>query len=984
MTKKLEWAVDESGVSFVLRTDDGALPISCWGRSHALSLHETPAHIAPLTSAIERTLADQRDPTTLTLPHEEIELLSETQLQQLGLPPAVPFRLRLRGQGVLTSANFKLEHQLTRHAGQPVMGARRTGAIMSAGREQYTLLFPLYSMLSSIEAFNATAVSDDQETRLLRWASLKELLPESAEVDNQLRSVNVVRADAFTLDTNAIGDIEPVLRHRIAQDPRRDADGNDALDAGSEEPFESALPAEPQKSFAQRFRETAGVKSRYATQGNWYIAMPKVVQRGLEVVKEYQQRPVPERLAFIANPKRIIAAALENEFSAEAIDSVFEETPEFLSQRVRCLGEWQPKAFAYSLPASTRWFPDEHDSGFLIGFGDQLVPVSKKDARDLADRMRTAIDADTSEIEYGAHRIPVSRDSVERLEAMIQAYTNNSASADQREIDNENPKPTLSGQESASDEVGQDRDLRVPLIEDNLHTLGFAYRPHPKRGEAGGLPAILKTTSLYPHQQDGLRWLQEHWACGSNGALLADDMGLGKTIQALSLLAWVQEQQERLGKQRPFLIVAPTGLLRNWEDEEKTHLARPGLGELCYAYGARLKALGAPYDHERRAVFERSGWVMTTYETLRDKIKLFMDVRWSVIVFDEIQKIKNPGTLTHEMAKAVAGDFYLALTGTPVENRVSDLWSVIDTIAPGQLGSLKQFQARYESASDGTSAGWNTQLSDLRHELLERNPPPRVMRRMKADHLRGLPEKHIHRVREMMPAAQAEAYSNVLDSLRKREGDRSSTLTALQHLRRVSLTAANIAEFGINDDQINYSARLKIVFQHLDDIHRAGEKALVFIEYRIIQDHLITYLQRRYAMDQPPGRINGQTNGQQRKKLVDQFQQSAFGEFNIMILSPKAAGVGLTLTAANHVFHLSRWWNPAVEDQCTDRIFRIGQQRTVHVYCPMAIHPSYMDTSFDVNLDALLERKRSLSSGLLTPADASDADLNALLTRSLN
>lgn len=987
MTSTLEWSGDDAGVSFTLRSADGRIPISLWARADPITVDGHKANVAPLAPAIERSLTDIGDTDTVAVSHEEIESLGEAQLAQLGLPAAAPFRIRLRGRGVLTTGDFRLEHQLTRHNGQPVMGARRTGAIMNVGREQHTLLYPLYSILREIDAFNETVDSSDAEKRLFHWARLKELLPDSAEVDGQLRTINVVRADAFTLDANSRGEIEPILRHRRPRDPRYDVDGSDAMDSDDDTAFEAALPPASQKSFAERFQSASRVSKRYVTQDNWYIALPPAVERALEVVKDYQQRSRGERLAFIANPRRFLADEIGDDVAPELLDEVFEETPEFLSQRVRCLGEWQPKTFAYSLPGNNQWFPDEGAvGGVLVDFGDQLVPVAAADAEPLRTRMQEALEAGETEIEHGEYRIPVSNDSLERLAAATADRTDTGCDmpADNDAAEQSAPlSDTDSGVEETKD-TEPEHDSRIPLIEDNLEAVGFTHHPHPKRGEPGGLPAVLKTTSLYPHQKEGLQWLQEHWACGSNGALLADDMGLGKTLQTLAFLAWVQEQNERRGATLPFLVVAPTGLLKNWEDEEQRHLARPGLGELCYAYGTRLKEIAQLHNHERKDLFARAGWVMTTYETLRDKILLFADVRWGIVAFDEVQKIKNPLSLTHEMAKSVHSDFFLALTGTPVENRVSDLWSVIDTIAPGQLSSLKDFQARYETgANSGEPATATARLAELREELLEKHPPPRILRRMKEQQLSGLPAKHLHPLKQSMPSEQAAAYELVLQTLRTNSADRSSALIALQHLRKVSLSPDDVANEGLDENAIGRSARLSATVRELDRIHATGEKALIFLEYRAVQDHLLAFLQRRYRMNRPPSRINGQTSAVRRKKIVDEFQESPEGEFNVIVLSPKAAGVGLTLTAANHVIHLSRWWNPAVEDQCTDRIFRIGQKKPVHVYYPMAIHPNYPQTSFDVNLDALLERKRSLSSGLLTPADASAEDLNDLLSRSL-
>jgi SNF2 family DNA or RNA helicase len=187
----------------------------------------------------------------------------------------------------------------------------------------------------------------------------------------------------------------------------------------------------------------------------------------------------------------------------------------------------------------------------------------------------------------------------------------------------------------------------------------------------------------------------------------------------------------------------------------------------------------------------------------------------------------------------------------------------------------------------------------------------------------------------------------------------------------------------MTDEVVAESARLSATMRLLDDIREQGEKALVFVEFIALQDALIPYLQRRYQLPSPPLRISGSVPGQTRKAHVDRFQSRPKGQFDIMLLSPKAGGVGLTLTAANNVIHLSRWWNPAVEDQCTDRVYRIGQTQNVNVYYPLAVHPRIGDQSFDINLHGLLEQKRALSRSVLASPIASDGDLQALFQKSI-
>jgi SNF2 family DNA or RNA helicase len=169
----------------------------------------------------------------------------------------------------------------------------------------------------------------------------------------------------------------------------------------------------------------------------------------------------------------------------------------------------------------------------------------------------------------------------------------------------------------------------------------------------------------------------------------------------------------------------------------------------------------------------------------------------------------------------------------------------------------------------------------------------------------------------------------------------------------------------------------------LDNVHSKGEKALIFCEAIDVQEYLSGYLQQRYQLPNRPFRINGSVDGYTRKRFVDEFQSVPEGEFDVMLLSPKAGGVGLTVTAANHVIHLTRWWNPAVEDQSTDRAFRIGQKKTVHVYIPLALHPKYKDQSFDANLNRLLHNKRNLSMNALLPGTLSKEDMHSLFSDTL-
>ena len=241
-----------------------------------------------------------------------------------------------------------------------------------------------------------------------------------------------------------------------------------------------------------------------------------------------------------------------------------------------------------------------------------------------------------------------------------------------------------------------------------------------------------------------------------------------------------------------------------------------------------------------------------------------------------------------------------------------------------------------------------------------------MLRRMKSEELDGLPQKHIHLRRRTMPPDQARVYGEVVN--RAKDPASGPMLETLHLLRGVSLHPIWPPAGEIKDPRsfIEQSARLSETFEILDEIALHKEKALIFLESLDLQAHLSLMIKSRYDLSKRPMQINGEVTGDKRQALVDEFQQVR-GTFDVMILSPRAGGVGLTLTAANHVIHLSRWWNPAVEDQCTDRVYRIGQDKAVHIYYPMAIHPGFGDSSFDALLNSLLIRKRNLSTRMLVP-----------------
>ena len=946
---RIKFSYDNEFIVFWLEGADGALlHIDQWGL-HTVITPSGAGSVQYLISLYEEVKAEFNNESRLLVRHQSIADLDAIGLKRLGLPEPAPYRMELKSDGILSAHGSSFSISLLNTEGQKIPKYIRRGALIKRGSETFTLLDPIYSLLEGVERFNQIA-PNDIDGRFEQWADLKELLPADAIVDDQLKTMTIVRSDTFSLDYSADHQINPVLLSRKKTDPDR-----------LEEPEPSEpLPPEKQREFESKFHAYQGANPRYTVSGSWYVILGKSAQKALSVVREYQDKSIQERRGLLDNPLGIFKEYLGGELSEEEIESVFEETHEYISSRVAGLGEWHPKICAYVVKgAENQWLPPE-DQELNIPLQGGVVQVEVKQVADLIDSLEVAHELGQVEVNFNGQTITASDENIEKLRSLGKAKK--TGKSERAEV------PLEQEQEQSPENL-------VPIIIDNLEELGYTPPVKEVSGAFRGIPALINK-ELYTHQHEGLAWLQNHWIAGHQGALLADDMGLGKTIQTLAFLAWIQEQhQEDVVKRKPFLIVAPTGLLRNWEDEAKDHLDGDGLGILHKMFGPGIKkALRLSHRDQIKSLTE-ADWVLTTYETMRDKINMFIGVEWGVVVFDEVQKIKNPTSRVTEMAKSIDSDFMLALTGTPVENRLQDLWSILDTASPGYLGSLSDFHKRYE----GDSEECQDAIVGLSSKVLEGGSPPIMLRRMKEGNLSDIPKKREHAYESLMSDIQAEAYREIIESASGLGEDKMKMLKALQSMRSISLLGAPVGVEGLTDQDIKHSARLLLTMNILDEVASKGEKALIFIESRAVQELLIPYLQQRYSLPTPPRKINGAVSGAKRKMLVDEFQCGAGdGQFDVMILSPKAAGVGLTITAANHVVHLTRWWNPAVEDQCTDRAYRIGQKRDVHVHLPLAIYPDNPEHSFDLNLHHLLENKRSLSRTVLAPVVASDQDLSGL------
>ncbi|HYE36947.1 DEAD/DEAH box helicase [Methylocaldum sp.] len=749
--------------------------------------------------------------------HHVIAALDIGTARAISAPPTPPFILDLQHVGTIDRPEFRFKITWLQTNGQPVPGLRREGAALKVGSRFFRIPEPFYGIVETADAFNATP-PDDMDGRFRAWAKMRGLLPEesgnSIQVDGYLGSTRVAHAASFSLALHSGADgftFDPVLFG---------PDLTSAVADGLEEmphEVESLLPPAQQELFARkRFLESMECRARYTLGAGWYVVLDEPVRKALGVVRQVQRAHQNVRKEFVRNPRSYIAKALSDEFPDDVLEAIFLETAEF-SDRVRDVGIWQTKVLPWVKKNKETWLPE----AFGIRVGGQTVKLEPGQVPDLQTAVESAITDGKPSVNWNGIDIPATSDTLSTLISLMGEIKPSPESSPVTEYEQE----AVDFDHGSIGDGGQ----YVLEIDDNLSEVGYhRVRISRPTAPAKAIPTRLKT-ALKTHQTEGLAWLQDAWISGHPGVLLADDMGLGKTLQALAFLAWLREGMD-LGhpKPAPILIVAPTGLLKNWEQEHNQHLHLPGLGDVLRAFGSGLvdiRSRGGREIQIGQATLDstrlsKANWILTTYETLRDYQHSFCAIRYAAVVFDEMQKIKMPGTVMTHAAKALNADFIVGLTGTPIENRLADLWCLMDTIQPGLLNDLATFSRIYEKEEKPDD------LRQLKAILTEPSPsaPQIMMRRMKADRLKGLPEKIEHPLEQLMSPIQAQAYNEAVRAARTGGGG-SKILEALHRLRSISLHPIHPSS-AADDGYVELSARFKLALGILDGIAAKGEKAL--------------------------------------------------------------------------------------------------------------------------------------------------------------
>lgn len=462
-------------------------------------------------------------------------------------------------------------------------------------------------------------------------------------------------------------------------------------------------------------------------------------------------------------------------------------------------------------------------------------------------------------------------------------------------------------------------------------------------GASQKIDHVLKTklkTKLRPYQAQGVTWLNTLNQM-QLGAVLADDMGLGKTIQILSLLLFKQSEFKNV----PALLIVPASLIGNWKSE-------------IDRFAPSLKYwIAHPSGHGMdKPPDGQCDVLITTYGSVI-RLQWLIDQEWSLIVVDEAQAIKNPSAKQTKAIKALKGKSRIALTGTPVENHLSDLWSLFDFVSPGLLGSVKDFDGfikRKTKNGQNPYAGLRTLLR------------PYILRRLKTDKsvISDLPDKTEVKTYCPLSKGQAVLYQKSVDALAREINEvegiqrRGIILSYLMRFKQICNHPAQLIKDGVfaPSDSGKFS-RLKEICEMISD---KQEKVLIFTQFKEMTGPLADFLESIFR--KRGFVLHGETRVKKRSEMVDAFQEEDGPPY--FVLSLKAGGTGLNLTAASHVVHFDRWWNPAVENQATDRAFRIGQKRNV------LVHKFICKGTLEEKIDALIESKQTMSKEILEGADS--------------
>lgn len=846
------------------------------------------------------------------VPFGSIYLLDSDDRVLLGIPKAYPFALRLCAVGELKQPDVSLKIEYLSHVPDGnILVVEQCGYAIVVHGVTYLFSREQFEFVDAVRAFNGIpADCKSFETNLMLFERIKALgIKCGCAFDSYLENENVLHPDRIKLTIN------------------RDSEGFHITPTIPSDVNEQFL-----RSYHRHRRDLTAVMPTQDNEGRRTRVVFTDSQK--ESLNELKRRG--RTIASKEEVKEIIDRAIEV-FDPDEFD-----LSDLYSDRVIEIGVYRPRFSPFISPYKSCWV-----AGATIETDENgTTKITVPDVEALA------------ELNAAIHQAETAGEEVVHYQNTLIALD------DAKYLSNLSERQIA--KKNGPVELNEDDAKKVLIIKENADELEFTA--HQRAIETGSHYTLFTTPYLRPdfklkdYQQEGVAWLQHLYNSKASGCLLSDDMGLGKTLQILYFIDWHHRNHPA---HKPYLVVAPVSLLENWRNEYERFFNEPRLKI------ATLTTKDVPRRFDKRIVdlLSKEDIILTNYESLRISQLNFCAVNYEVVVLDEAQKIKTPGTLVTNAAKALKSQFKIAMTGTPVENSLLDLWCIMDFCVPGLLDNAKSFASKYQTPLKSKDTDIVALGNEIHHSL-----GIHFMRRMKSDVARNLPDKIEVKQRAEMPPTQKSTYLAAIEKYRK--GIQPNMLVTIQTIRAISehpyLTQGQLDQHSV-DELIETSARLSVTETFLDEIRRRNEKAIVFVERKEVQRMLQRMLNAKYGL--VPKIINGDTpaasstatspNRQSRQQSIDEFQSRP--GFDVIIMSPVAAGMGLNVTGANNVIHYSRHWNPAKENQATDRAYRIGQTRTVRVYYPMAVSQDFH--SFDLTLDELLSTKTQLATSTIFPTE---------------
>jgi SNF2 family DNA or RNA helicase len=939
----------------------------------------------------------ERLPNGFVVASEHVVNFDDDAKAMLDLPQPFEGKFKTKVRGETTRASFSVGITPTRADEQEEPVYTLKGPMLSfSSREQYLLTPEQFSAFEAVGKHEELTVDEKTETVNLRL----------------IYRLQQSRAEGMPIELAHFDKIDVFSPEKVGVSATQQSDGSMLLTPS----FGSG--ANPDAIHNRLGQVQGDGQASSLRVGEQIILLDEKRLSAANEIIENRHIPSNQVEAFLKSPSAFLDAALVD------LDLGF-------SVRVKGATKFKFIPIGETDASGIHWFKDE-----AAPSTPGLIPKLVKSEEDMAALEEIICEAE----KQGAEEISFDGAAIDISDKPALAKALNKAKEQLLEpmVEVDDLTSDTKGEDGTEERATVDID-EIETIDDDIRELA-SIAPY-----SGELDLSNLKRQPFPHQDEGIRWMlglalqalsSDHSKVDRlQGGLMADDMGLGKTFMSLVALDQyynhLKKENETL---KPVLMVAPLSLLENWEDEvDLTFKKSPFSSIVTLQAGRQLKEfrikgaksetkqqvtedslleqdairyslkIGKEFGTERLDMPGRL--VLTTYQTLRDYQFSMCLVDWSVIVFDEAQNIKSPNTLQARAAKGLKAGLKILATGTPVENSLADFWCLLDTAQPGLLGTWSDFRDTYITPIRNAEAD---NLNDVRLQVgqqLRQCVGSLMLRRMKEDNLKGLPQKHIYtgvptddssgwlykqEIASQMVGAQLDRYDDVVKNYRNKadSGDgQGAALAALQQLRQISLhpnmsdERALISSNGREATKImSQSKKLESLLPLLNQIKNRDEKVIIFMMTKKLQRLMKVWLEQIYGFTVDV--INGDTKAVSNKKddltrkgIIKKFEaQPGFG---ILIMSPVAAGVGLTVVGANNVIHLERHWNPAKEAQATDRVYRIGQVKDVNIYLPAVHHPEMK--SFDVNLDGLLSRKTNLKDAVVTPDAVTEKDLMGAL-----